>query len=109
MTPFVGIAVELRRKAAVGFWRDDRLDLLLDQGASYPVCIERPVGEELVASEPFEQRRCAPQIVSLPGQQSEVDQIAKCVGQGHDLGCHAAARAPDGLALSPPFAPCPWR
>ncbi len=60
-------------------------------------------------AQPFEQRCCSTQIVSLPRQQTEIDQVAECVGQGHDLGRHAAARASDGLALSPPFAPCPWR
>ena len=34
---------------------------------------------------------------------------AERIGQGHDLGRHTAARTPNGLALSPPFAPCPWR
>jgi hypothetical protein len=45
--------------------------------------------------------------VGLSGQQAEVDQVAEGIGQGHDLGCYAAARASDGLALSPPFEPCP--
>jgi hypothetical protein len=47
--------------------------------------------------------------MGLTGQQPEVDQIAERVGQCHDLGRYAAARTPDGLAQSPPFAPCPWR
>ena len=59
MPPFVGVAVELCRKAAVGFWRDDGFDLGPFQGLADPVGIERPVGEELAASQPFEQRRRA--------------------------------------------------
>ena len=39
----------------------------------------------------------------------EAHQVAERIGQGDDLRAPAAARAADGLALSPPFAPCPWR
>ena len=70
-----------------------------------PVGIERPVGEELAAGQPLEQRRRAAQIMSLSGQQAKIDKVAERIGQGHDLGRNTTARASDGLALSPPFAP----
>jgi hypothetical protein len=44
---FVGVSVEVCRKAAVGFWRDDWFDLGLGQSLSDIVGIECPVGEEL--------------------------------------------------------------
>ena len=105
MPPFVGIAVELGRETAVGFGRDNRLNLSLRQRLAQPVCVESTVREELSAGQPFDERRRAPQVVSLSRQQPEVDQVSECVCQRHDLGGHAAARSPDSLTLSPPFAP----
>ena len=37
------------------------------------------------------------------------DEIAQCVGQRQNFGRHAAFGTTNGLALRPPFAPCPWR
>src|SRR3546814_16405051 len=45
----------------------------------------------------------------MAGQQDEAHEIAECIGERQDLGRHAALGAADGLALSPPFAPWPWR
>jgi hypothetical protein len=45
----------------------------------------------------------------MAGQQDEANKIAERIGQRKDLGGHAALGAADGLALSPPFAPWPWR
>src|SRR5215216_6909732 len=42
-------------------------------------------------------------------QEFEAHKIAERVGQREDLGGHATLGAAYGLALSPPFAPCPWR
>ena len=46
---------------------------------------------------------------SASRQERETNEIAERVGQRQDFGGHPAFRAPDGLALSPPFALCPWR
>ena len=54
-------------------------------------------------------RRSAPRsapVVGRSGPQTEAGPVAWRVGQGHDLGDFTATRAPDGLALAPPFAPC---
>src|SRR3546814_4751834 len=45
----------------------------------------------------------------MAGQQDEAHEIAECIGERQDLGGHAASGAAYGLALSPPFAPWPWR
>src|SRR3546814_4051806 len=45
----------------------------------------------------------------MAGQQDEAHEIAECIGERQDLGRQAALGAADGLALSPPFAPWPWR
>ncbi|EGI53700.1 hypothetical protein SUS17_3459 [Sphingomonas sp. S17] len=42
-----------------------------------------------------------------PGHQPEAHQIAERIGQRQVLGRHATFGAADGLALIPPFAPCP--
>jgi hypothetical protein len=47
--------------------------------------------------------------VALSRQQNEAHQIAERVGKRQNLRRQAASRFADGLALSPPFAPWPWR
>ena len=119
MPPLVRIAVEARREAAVGFGREfegsgidpgdqflrKRLDPGLGQRVAQPVRIERPVCKKLAAVQALYQRRSATQVVSLPGRQAKVGRVAERVGQRHDPGRHAAARAPDGLILSPLLRP----
>ena len=58
-------------------------------------------------STPLDQRRHAQGVEAVTRQQLEAHQVAERVGQGDDLRAPAAARAAYGLALSPPFAPCP--
>src|SRR5207253_10632885 len=48
-------------------------------------------------------------IEALSRQQRESDEVAQGIGEGQDFGRHAALGFADGPALSPPFAPCPWR
>ena len=48
-------------------------------------------------------------IEAMAGQQHEAHEVAERIGQRQDFGGHAAVRAAYGLALSPPFAPWPWR
>jgi hypothetical protein len=43
----------------------------------------------------------------VSGQEFEAHEIAQGISECQDLGGHAAFGAADGLALSPPFAPCP--
>ena len=59
--------------------------------------------------ETVDERSDADRIETMAGQENEAHEIAECVGQRQDFGRHAAFGAADGLALSPPFAPCPWR
>ncbi len=55
------------------------------------------------------QFRHAAQVVCLTRQQTEIDRVPERIRQRQDLGRDAAARAPYGLALSPPLAPWPER
>ena len=57
----------------------------------------------------LDERRNADRVEALSRQQHEAHEIAERVGERQDFGRHAAFGAADGLALSPPFAPCPWR
>src|ERR1700738_5655261 len=48
-------------------------------------------------------------VEALSRQKHEAHEIAERISEGQDFGGHAALRTADRLALSPPFAPCPWR
>ncbi len=67
MPPFVGVAVELRREAAIGFRRDDRVYPGTCQHIAQPVGIKRPVGKELITGQSLDQPRRAAQVVRLSG------------------------------------------
>ena len=108
MAPRAGLTVELRGKAAVGLWRNDRFDPRPGWCRAQPVGIERSVSKKLATGQPSDRRPCAAQIMGLPRQQPKVGQVAKRIGQSHDLGRYPSATAPDGLSLTSPFAPCPW-
>src|ERR1051325_4645023 len=73
------------------------------------VAVESLVGNQGTKLDTRDQRRHPRCIKALSGQQHKADEIAESVGQGQDLGCHAALGAANGLARSPPFAPWPWR
>ena len=72
-----------------------------------PVAVECPVGKQGAEFDALDQRRDANRIEALPRQQNEADQIAERAGEREDFGGPAAFGFAYGLALSPPFAPCP--
>ena len=57
---------------------------------------------------PFDQLGGFAQIMGLSGHQAETDKLAERVCQGQYFGGNSTTRPPYSLALSPPFAPCPW-
>jgi hypothetical protein len=63
MPPIEGIAIELGRKAAVGFGRDDCLNYCLRQCLTQPIRVECPIREQLPSGQPFDQRCRASQVV----------------------------------------------
>src|ERR1700687_5032286 len=73
------------------------------------VAVEGLVGDQRAELDALDQRRHADGIEALPRQQHESDEIAQSVGEGQDFGRHAPLGLAYGLALSPPFAPCPCR
>ena len=63
----------------------------------------------MICAKTFDQFRHGAQVMRLPGHQPEVDEVTQAVGQRQYFGGDTAARAPYGLAKSPPFAPWPER
>ena len=74
-----------------------------------PVAVEGLVGNQAAKLDALDQRRDADRVEAVSRQQDEADQIAERVGEGEDFGGQAALGLAYGLALSPFFAPCPWR
>src|SRR3546814_9291026 len=73
------------------------------------VAVKCLVGDQRAEGEAVDEWRHADGVEAMAGQQDEAHEIAECIGERQDLGRHAALGAADGLALSPPFAPWPWR
>src|ERR1700756_3114890 len=109
MAPLVHLGVDLQRHSAAWMLRNHDLGATLVEGGDDVVAVEGLVGDQRAKVEAVDERRNADGIETLSRQQDEADQIAERVGEGQDLGRHASFGAADGLAVSPPFAPCPWR
>src|SRR5260370_15519282 len=89
--------------------RNHNLGAALVEVGDDVVAVEGLVGDQRAELDALDQRRHADGIEALSRQQHESDEIAQSVGEGQDFGRHAPLGAADGLALSPPFAPCPCR
>src|SRR6266568_2431354 len=109
MTPFVAFQVDRNGVQPVRPLRDDDAGAASIHLGDDPVGIEGLVGDQGAELDAFDQRRDPHRVVALSRQQHESDEIAQGIGEGQDFGRHAALGLADGLALSPPFAPCPWR
>jgi hypothetical protein len=109
MTPFVDFLVEGERPAPARMLGDDDLGGLFIQVGDDGIAIEGLVGDQCAEAEAIDERRHSDGVEAMAGQENEAHEIAERIGEGEDLGRHAALGAADGLALSPPFAPCPWR
>src|SRR6201997_4485950 len=107
--PFVHLLVDGERLCAARMLGDDDLGAARVELGDNGVAIECLVGDQRVEGQSLDERRHAHRVEALSGQQHEAHEIAERVGERQDFGGHAAFRTADGLALSPPFAPCPWR
>ena len=107
--PLVDVEVNFERGNALGPLRDDDLCSALVQLRDNPVGVECLVCDQSVELDALDQRRDPYRVVSLAWQKYKPDEIAQRVGERQDFGRQAATRLTDSLALSPPFAPCPWR
>src|SRR5665213_490126 len=109
MAPFIEFGVERERQSASGMLGNDDLCAALVQVCDDRVAIKGFVGDQSAEGETLDQRCDANSVEAVARQQDEAYEVAERVGESEDFGRHAAFGAPDGLALSPPFAPCPWR
>src|SRR3954454_5848515 len=109
MAPFVHLGVDLERGGAARVLRDHDLGSALVEIGDNIIAVEGHIGDQGAKFDALDQRRDPDGVEALSGQQLEADKIAQGIGEGQDLGRHAALGAADGLARSPPFAPCPWR
>src|SRR5262245_48535711 len=107
--PFVHLLVNGERLCSAGMLRDHNLGATRVEIGNDGVAVERFVGDQCVEGQSLDERRHADRVEAMAGQENEADEIAERVGERQDFGGHAAFRTTDGLALSPPFAPCPWR
>src|SRR5215217_6501917 len=76
-----------------------------DQG----IAVECRVTDQRAECDPVDERRHANRVEALPWQEHKAHEVAERVRERQDLGGQAAFGAANGLARSPPFAPCPWR
>src|SRR4051812_49100704 len=88
---------------------DDGLGAALVQVRDDVIAVERRVADQRPKGEPVDERRHAHRVEALPWQEHEAHEIAERVGERQDLGGQAALGPANGLARSPPLAPCPWR
>ena len=109
MPPFVGLPVELCRKLSVRFRRDDRGYATIQQVIAQPIRVKSSIRQQMPSRQAADQGSGLAQIMGLPWHQTEIDEIAEGIRQSQYLRRYAAARASNGLAKSPPFAPCPER
>src|SRR5580704_1220127 len=109
MAPFVHLGVDLERHGAAGMPSNHDLGGALVEIGDDVVAVEGLVGDQRGEIDAVEKRRDTDGVEALSWQQHESDEIAERVGEGEDFCRHAAFGAADGLALSPPFAACPWR
>lgn len=107
--PFVHLGVDGQRLFSAWVLGDDDLGPALVEVGDNGVAVKGLVGDQSVEADAVDERFEANRVEPLTGQQAKAHKVAERVAGGEDLGRHAALRAAYGLALSPPFAPWPWR
>ena len=107
MPLFVEFRIDVQRFLPVWSLRDTDQRSTFIQIIDNPIAIEGFISEQPAEVDPINQRCDADGIVSVAGQQFEAYQIAQSIRQSQYFGGQSAFRLAYGLALSPPFAPCP--
>ena len=105
MPPLIEVGVKSAGLRAPGVLGDDDLRAAGVEGLENPGGVEGLVGDEPAEVDVCDQRGDAERVEPLTGQEFEADEISERIGQRDDLGGPAAARATDGLALSPLLCP----
>ena len=107
MPPFEGVFIVIAQELAVHFWWDDCGGTARIEFCEKPIGVERLVGQQSIECNAIDERLDALHIVSLTWQENEVGQVSERVNQSNDFGGQSAARASNGLILSP--LPCAAR
>src|SRR6202034_3323431 len=109
MAPFVHLGVDLQRYGAAGMLRNHDLGAALVEVGDDAIAVEGLIGDQRAELDPGDQRWHTDRVEALSRQQGESNEVAERIRERENFGGHAPLGAADGLALSPPFAPCPWR
>src|ERR1700761_5269863 len=107
--PFVHLLVDGERLCATRMLGDHDLGAARVEFGDNGVAVECLVGDQRIEGQSLDERRHAHRVEALSRQKYEAHEIAERISKRQDFGGHAALRTADCLALSPPFAPCPWR
>jgi hypothetical protein len=107
MAPFVHLGVVGYWSGAVGLGRNDGARATLGDQSADSVAVEGFVGQQGGELDTLQDWRNADAVMPLARQQDEPPKVAQRIDHGQDLGGQPAARATDGLSLSPPLAPVP--
>jgi len=103
--PFVHLLVDGERLCATRMLGNNDLGAARVELGDNGVAVERLVGDQRVEGQSLDERRHTHCVEALSWQKHEAYEIAERIGERQDFGGHAAFRAADRLALSPPFAP----
>jgi hypothetical protein len=109
VAPLVDFRVDRQGRGSPWMLRDDDLGAALVEVGDDGIAVEGLVGDEALKGETLDERSDPHRVETMAAHENEADEIAQCVGQRQNFGRHAAFGTADGLALRPPFAPCPWR
>src|SRR4051812_6510051 len=107
--PLVHLTVNVEQRRAARMLGDDGLGAALVQVRDNVIAVESGIADQRPKGEPVDERRHAHRVEALPWQEHKTHQIAERIRQGQDFAGQAAFGAANGLAQSPPFAPCPCR
>ena len=99
----LGIVSDDPSARAVGGDNGDRA--ALHQVRPEGIGVEGLVGDQDFHGQPVEQRFGLRHFVALAGSEADAQRVAEAIDSDVQLGAQPAARPPDGLILSPPFAP----
>jgi hypothetical protein len=107
MAPFVFFTVVIIATFRSFAGRNDRLDAMQCETFIDLVRVKGFVADEGIANHAVHQHFDEVHVMTLTGNQHEFDEIAQSIDKRADFRRQPAPRTPDGLILSPPFAPAP--
>lgn len=107
VSPFIHFGVERDGYGAARVLGNDDPGTTFIKIGDDVVAVESFVCEQRPKLDTFDQRCNTDAIETIAWHQAEAHEVAQGVGECQYLGRQAAFGAANGLARSPPFAPCP--